>query len=241
MSLVFSLVFLPLHSLFPALGAYAVSFTQLGPLASVLLLAYLFRGQGMLKELGRKFELRGLTWRWAAMVLFLTGVPILMSGLVLSFMGIKGVAWAGSPLFYGLNLVGVVVGALAEESGWRGYLLPKFQERYTPLKSAVFTGIIWGVWHLNFTGGIPGFLLYTVTIIETSILMTWIYNRTKGNLTLMVLYHILFNLFSRMLLWQRFRLELFVVESLVFGILCFYIYASDRESLMQSHPIPKTG
>lgn len=241
MSLVFSLIFLPLHSLFPGIGTYAVSFTQFGPLASVLLLAFLFKGQGILKEIGKRFRLRGISWKWASIVLILPAAVLLVSGLVLSLFGIRGTAWSGSPIFYALNLAGIVVGALAEETGWRGYLLPKFRERYSPLKAAVYTGIIWGVWHLNFTGGIPGFLFYTLTIIETSIIMTWIYDRTKGNMTLMVLYHILFNLFSRMLLWQRFRLELFLVESFVFGLVCLYIYASDRESFMQFQPSPKAG
>lgn len=37
-----------------------------------------------------------------------------------------------------------------EEYGWRGYLLPKLNEKYTPLMSTILTGIIWGVWHAPF-------------------------------------------------------------------------------------------
>lgn len=240
MSLVFSLVLLPLHSLFPTIGTYAVSFTQFGPLLSVLLLAYLLKEEGILEDIARGYKSGRVTWKWSAIILILPGVLLLSSGLVLSLLGMKGVAWSGSPLFYALNLVGIMAGAIAEETGWRGYLLPKLQERFSPLKSAVYTGIIWGVWHLNFTGGVPGFLLYTLTIIESSIIMTWIYNRTKASLPLMVLYHISFNLFSRMFLWERFTLELFLAESAVFGIVCFYLYASDREGFTQAQTIPRT-
>lgn len=241
MSLVFSLILLPLHSLFPAMGTYAVSFTQFGPLFSVLLLASLMKEEGILQDISRRFAFGKISWKWSAIILILNVALLLSSGLALSLLGVEGVAWSGSLLFYVLNFTGIVVGAIAEETGWRGYLLPEFQKRFSPMKSAVYTGIIWGVWHLNFTGGVAGFLFYTLTIIETSIIMTWIYNRTKGSLPLMVLYHIFFNLFSRMLLWQRFRLELFIAESLLFGIVCFYIYTADRESFTQSHPFPRAG
>lgn len=229
MALVFSLGFLPLHGLFPAAGDYAVSFTQLGPLAAVLLLAFLLPEQGILKRIRSMFSLRKVTWKWTAITVGLPGVMIAASALILTRFGLGWTSWSGSLTFYSLNLVGILIGAMAEEIGWRGYLLPAFQESHTPLRSAVYTGIIWGVWHLNFTGGTLGFFLYTLTTVETSILMAWIFNRTKRSLTLMVVFHLFFNLFSRMFLWQRFRLELFAVESVVFGAFCLYLYHSERE------------
>ncbi|HSP48348.1 MAG TPA: type II CAAX endopeptidase family protein [Clostridiaceae bacterium] len=232
MALAFSLIFLPLHFLFPGAGDFAVSFTQLGPLAAVLFLAFLLPDNGFLKQIRSSFSLRKVTWDWTALTIGLPGVMIAISAMILTLTGLGMVSWSGNPVFYSLNLLGIVAGALAEEIGWRGYLLPAFQKRHSPLRSAVYTGIIWGVWHLNFTGGIAGFLLYTLTIVETSILMTWIFNRTKGNLSLMVIYHIFFNLFSRMFLWQRFRLELFAVESIVFGAVCLYIVHMDRKRFL---------
>jgi membrane protease YdiL (CAAX protease family) len=237
MALAFSLVFLPLHFLFPHAGDYAVSFTQLGPLAAVLFFAFLLPGKGILKRVRLAFQLRRVTWKWTALTTGLAGMMIGMSAMVLTMTGMGWVSWSGNTLFYALNLMGIIVGAVAEEIGWRGYLLPEFQKRHAPLRSAVYTGIIWGVWHLNFTGGIAGFLLYTLTIVETSILMAWIFNRTKGSLSLMVLFHSFFNLFSRMVLWQRFRLELFAVESVVFGVICLGIILSGRDRLGRPSPV----
>lgn len=37
--------------------------------------------------------------------------------------------------------------AFGEEYGWRGYLFPKLCERFSPLTSAVITGVLWGVWY----------------------------------------------------------------------------------------------
>lgn len=241
MALAFSLVFLPLHFLFPRAGDYAVSFTQLGPLAAVLFFAFLLPGQGILMRVRMAFHPRRATWKGTASTAVLPLLMIGTSALVLTMTGMGWVSWSGNTLFYILNLLGIIIGAVAEEIGWRGFLLPEFMKRHTPLRSAVYTGIVWGGWHLNFTGGIPGFLLYTLTIMETSILMAWIFNRTSGSLSLMVLFHSFFNLFSRMFLWQRFRLELFAVESVVFGVFCLCVVLSERDRLRRASEDTLTG
>jgi uncharacterized protein len=43
------------------------------------------------------------------------------------------------------NLLG---GPLGEESGWRGYALPRLQRRFSPLASALILGFLWANWHL---------------------------------------------------------------------------------------------
>ena len=34
-----------------------------------------------------------------------------------------------------------------KNSGWRGYALPKLQERFSPLVAAILLGLVWGVFH----------------------------------------------------------------------------------------------
>jgi membrane protease YdiL (CAAX protease family) len=36
---------------------------------------------------------------------------------------------------------------LGEELGWRGYLLPRLMERFSPRNAVLITGVIWGIWH----------------------------------------------------------------------------------------------
>ena len=91
----------------------------------------------------------------------------------------------------------LVGGPLSEEMGWRGYALPRLQVRFGALPASILVGILWAVWHL------PGFiwpsLLYNVPIpftwfllfvVAWSILFTWLYNHTSGNLLLAFLFHL---------------------------------------------------
>ena len=49
------------------------------------------------------------------------------------------------------------VGALGEETGWRGYALPQLQRRFSPLASSLILALLWFGWHLhglyNFVSG----------------------------------------------------------------------------------------
>jgi membrane protease YdiL (CAAX protease family) len=83
-----------------------------------------------------------------------------------------------------------------EEIGWRGFLLPNLQEKYSPLTAALIIGFVWGLWHL------PGILaanpygnqsMYYFLIIfggcfALSILQTWLFNSTKSLLICILLH-----------------------------------------------------
>jgi membrane protease YdiL (CAAX protease family) len=58
-------------------------------------------------------------------------------------------AFGGTPA---IGLVGVLlliaVGALGEETGWRGYALPQLQRLFSPLTSSLIIAVLWFGWHL---------------------------------------------------------------------------------------------
>jgi len=89
--------------------------------------------------------------------------------------------------------------AMAEEFGWRGYVLPRFQSRWNALTSSIILGILWASWH--YPGiFIPKAYLYqrnvwefTGWIILCSVIYTWIFNNTKGSILAVCLFHAMVN------------------------------------------------
>ena len=99
-------------------------------------------------------------------------------------------------VFLGTLLYG---GPLGEEAGWRGFALPRLQSRFSPAVASLILGVTWGLWHLplhlrgfyggDVPGGMAGIGLRILSNVGLAILFTWLYNRTRGNLLLMVLLH----------------------------------------------------
>ena len=82
-------------------------------------------------------------------------------------------------------------GPLGEEFGWRGFALPRLLQRPSALAAALILGVVWWAWHLplffissmsQWELSIPVFLL---NVLALSVIMTWLYRRTQGDLLLM--------------------------------------------------------
>lgn len=70
-----------------------------------------------------------------------------------------------------------------EEPGWRGFALPRLQERFSPLTATLVLGLIWGVWHVPLYGPV-GFVVPFVL----AFFYTWVFNRT-GSTFMAILLH----------------------------------------------------
>ncbi len=88
----------------------------------------------------------------------------------------------------------IAIGCIGEEIGWRGYLLPLLLKRHSSLLSSVLLGILWGFWHAGDYGEGIGFLLFVVSTIAISIIMTWLYHKNNGNILASVLFHFFYNI-----------------------------------------------
>ena len=91
-------------------------------------------------------------------------------------------------------------GGLNEEAGWRGFALPRLQSRFSPMIASIIVGTFWGLWHVplhvmdvGMYGGNPWGALIRLMDIPRAILFTWLYNRTKGNLLIVMLFHAAIN------------------------------------------------
>jgi len=116
-------------------------------------------------------------WRWYAVgIVALPSVHLVGVGLAT----LIGGAFPFHPLLLTLFPLFLLTN-VGEEIGWRGYALPKLQERMSPLASALVVGAIWGAFHwVALAGNADAPLAYmavsTAHLVAISVIMTWIFN-----------------------------------------------------------------
>jgi membrane protease YdiL (CAAX protease family) len=91
--------------------------------------------------------------------------------------------------------------SIFEEIGWRGFLLPHFQEKYNAFASTIYLTLIWAAWHIpfflyrfDFSVLISIGFFFGITV--GAIILTSIYNSSKGLLIPVMIFHFLNNLCS---------------------------------------------
>jgi membrane protease YdiL (CAAX protease family) len=92
---------------------------------------------------------------------------------------------------------------LGEESGWRGYALPKLQANMSALSATLILTLLWVGWHLPRFFYFDGFLdqgfsalpLFALQQLLLAILLTWLYNSGRGSILAAALFHSGFNFF----------------------------------------------
>jgi membrane protease YdiL (CAAX protease family) len=98
--------------------------------------------------------------------------------------------------FLPLVAFGMIIPAIAEEPGWRGFALPRLQQRHGPVVASLILGTLHGLWHIpalmtiNF-GPLPlaNYLPFIITAALASVIYTWVYNHTGGSILIAMLVH----------------------------------------------------
>ncbi|MCL2327378.1 MAG: CPBP family intramembrane metalloprotease [Bacteroidetes bacterium] len=91
-------------------------------------------------------------------------------------------------------ITGMVIGAFAEEIGWRSFLQPILEKKNSVLVASILVGVIWGLWHVgHYKSGLlfmTGFLLFT---ISASIIIAYLLRGTEYNLIISAIFHLSIN------------------------------------------------
>ncbi len=98
------------------------------------------------------------------------------------------------PLFFIYNLVFFGFG---EEVGWRGFALPPLQKRFNALTSAIILTVLWAAWHWPLFFYRPGYVAmdiagitgWILSLLTGSILLTWLYNSSRGSILICAVFH----------------------------------------------------
>lgn len=186
--------------------AVAVVAATFGPTVGAFVMTGVMEGKaGIARLLRRYVQWRvGIVWY----LFLLVGVPIIIvlgtivvPGVLSSFQPIVGPLLAAYPLAFLLTFL--LGGPLGEEPGWRGFALPRLQERYGPLPGSVILGLLWAFWHFPlFWSGVwtpptlTNMVMFVVMITALTIMMTWVFNHAAGSVLITMLMHASFNTFA---------------------------------------------
>ena len=182
----------------------------LGPAIAALAVTAWMMGRPGVRDL----LARMIRWRVAGRWWLVAVSPAVFLGLGLIMMTV-----AGKPLpnvadfgrfsgFPAIGLAGVLllilIGALGEETGWRGYALPQLQRRFSPLTSSLIIAVVWFGWHLpqffviaTYRDSAPAqYVGMFLGLACGSVVLTWLYNRSGGSILLVAIWHGLYNFVS---------------------------------------------
>lgn len=212
---------------------YAISMTliQMSPLCGLIFVCLFSKDWSFIKNLHWNPFKSMKNIQWVVLSVLIPTVIITCSAYILSAMGKTYVPNGYNGKEITVIVIASALGCVGEEIGWRGFMLPAYNKKYSLFISAVYTGMLWGTWHFGKISlyGISGYLLFILMITEFSIIMAWIYSKTNKNLVCMMLFHLSINITSMLLLTEREGILFYLVGCTVSAIICMAVFLIDRK------------
>jgi membrane protease YdiL (CAAX protease family) len=162
-----------------------------GPAVSAFVTAALC-GRAEITNLRKRLLLWRLPVRWYLLALTLP-LPISLLASSIEYLADAHGELRMQPVS-ALSLV-VFVLVIGEETGWRGFALPRLLARSGPWLASTLLGLAWALWHLplfymasmpQFGRPFTAFVVYTIAL---SLILTWLAGRTRTSVIIATLFH----------------------------------------------------
>jgi len=171
-----------------------------GPMIAAVIMCAMEGGLSEWWKRVTNWRVGGRGYRDLFLLILSVFMPLILIGLVLGPFPTLGLLAAPLTFILPYALYELLTSGM-EEPGWRGYALPRLQERYNAKKSGFILGLIWGLWHwpafipvyfslLNEPGtpAIAAFIQAAIqcliyifsSILAASFIESWLYNRTQS-------------------------------------------------------------
>jgi uncharacterized protein len=198
-----------------------------GPAAAALIVTGVTEGRSGIKHLLAKVVQWRVGWIWYVVAI---GLPFVLAAIVWWLAGMPSRTLQSISLT--LILAALVIG---EELGWRGFALPRLQERFSPLVSSLILGTLWAAWHLPnalipglsyYVSAFPQFLIYVVAM---GVLFTWLFNNTRGSVLLAWVFHAAINASGAFFAIGD-NVRQWVLSGIVYGVVAILVVMMTRQT-----------
>jgi membrane protease YdiL (CAAX protease family) len=185
-------------------------FAAYGPLLAAVIMAWITEGGAGVRDLGARmvqWRVRPVWWLVALSPAFLYGVGAVVLRILRGSwtdVGLLGRVNFLPDLGLAAFLLWLLTYGLGEETGWRGFALPRLQRGASALSASLLLAALWIVWHLPAFLYLPTYMKLGVTvlpgfalgIVAGAVVFTWLYNGTRGSILLAALAHATLNFTS---------------------------------------------
>jgi membrane protease YdiL (CAAX protease family) len=178
-------------------GMLALPFLLLvpGPLYAALIVTAATEGKPGVAALLRKFTIWRVGWGWFAVALLLAPMICVVPAYLNMYFGAPDPTMAllaALPtmlMMFAIRLLNPLDGPMQEELGWRGFALPRLQERYSKLAASAILGGLVVVWHMPLVllGMLPAYALFGT--FAFTIVFGWLLNNVKGSVLMTLIAH----------------------------------------------------
>lgn len=178
-----------------------------GPSLAGFVMAGVTEGRAGMVRLFRRFLIWRVAIRWYVVALLALPAVWLVSVAVTP--GNLSALRMPSPAFLftylGAFAVAFVAAFFVEEFGWRGFALPRLQVKHGPLLGTLVLGALWALWHVPAWAFFPGatgagssafsstfaitLFAFACQIVAQAIIITWLFNHTRGSVMLAIAIH----------------------------------------------------
>jgi len=218
-------------------GTVLTILSGVGPLLAAIIVTVAIKGSAGVREIISSMFNWRVQLRWWAVSILLIFILFAISASV----GMLTSETAPDPragiYLNGGNLIFVVLllllGSFGEEPGWRGFALPRLQERHSPMKATLILTFAWWLWHLPTYWTLPlaidarlqfgfaaAFGIQFVVLLALGTLCAWVYNGSRGSILMPVLLHASWNFWAGAFGQEASMLlmPLFLLAAIVVGI-----------------------
>jgi len=199
------------------------------------------KGKKGVYELFIKQTIKKTRIKW--LLLSLIGIPLVGSLAMLTSLNFDISKFSLRTYQLMPQIVVIILIALGEEYGWRGFLLPRLMNKLNLFYSSIILGLIWGFWHLPaylIGTGVPlqmNFMVFLLWVILGTLFISWIYYYTKSVLT-SILAHIGANAaFNYLLILPEFTgsMNTFWVFILYLSIIMMIVFYFRKKDLIKGY------